>query len=79
MKEKAATQAAALSKYGDEDQRQHKPIISTASIMLVYFMYITSSMIPLLLVLFLAAIALGLIERYILAILVTMIAALFPS
>jgi VIT1/CCC1 family predicted Fe2+/Mn2+ transporter len=42
--------------------------------MLVYFMYITSSMIPLLLVLFLAAIALGLIERYILAILATMIA-----
>jgi hypothetical protein len=40
-------------------------------------MYITSSMIPLLLVLFLAAIALGLIERYILAILVTMIAVDF--
>lgn len=76
-KEKAATQAATLSKYGDDDQRHHNPFISTASIMLVYFMYITSSMIPLLLVLFLAAIALGLIERYVLAILATMIAVDF--
>jgi hypothetical protein len=42
MKEKSAAQVALLSRYGDDDQRQHSPIISTASIMLVYKMPFSS-------------------------------------
>ena len=77
LNEESAATAVTLSSYGDDDQRQYNPIISTASLLLVYFVYITSSMLPLLLVIFVGAIAFGLIERYILAILATIIAVDF--
>ena len=68
-----------LSSYGDEETRQHSRAFSIASIMAVYFMYLTSSMLPLLVILFGLATALGwiVIPTSFLTVLLTLIALEF--
>ena len=66
-----------LSDYGDEGQRRHHPAVSVAAFMAVYFVYLVSSMIPVLIVLFVIGVCLGVVPPSILAVLTTAIALEF--